>query len=301
MKKNQLERCGFILTGACALLVIILVLAILVMVSAKGISPFTSGQAGILSVLFGSVWSPHDVGPDGSWYAGILPMLVGSLATTLLSCVFVLPFALGCALFMVEIYPEFGRRVLQPALETLVGIPSVVFGLLGLTIIVPVIRGVSGGTGFGILAGSIVLAVMVLPTVATLSADAIRSVPDSYRDGSYGLGATRAQTIRRVVLKSARPGILTAVVLGMARAFGEALAVQMVIGGATVVPTSLTTPASTLTSVLTNSMGNEPLGTFQSDVLFTLALVLLIVSLVFIVLIRLIGSRSSERSQKGRA
>lgn len=225
---------------------------------------------------------------------GALPMIAGSFAVTVLSCLFVLPFAIGSAIFVVEIAPTFGRKVLQPAVELLVGIPSVVFGMVGLMIIVPWVRGWAGGTGYGILSGSIVLAVMVLPTVTSLSIDAIAAVPDSYREGSYGLGCVRWQTICKVVLRSALPGLMTAVILGMTRAFGEALAVQMVIGNAAALPDSLFTPASTLTSVLTMGMGNEAMGTVYNDALWSLALILLLMSLVFILIVHLIARKGAH-------
>ena len=181
-----------------------------------------------------------------------------------------------------------GRTVFQPVVELLVGIPSVVYGLIGLTIVVAWCRGWSNTTGFGIFSGSIVLAVMILPTITSLSIDALTAVPKAYREGAYGVGASRWQTIWHVVLRAAMPSLCTAVVLGMTRAFGEALAVQMVIGNAAQVPDGLFTPASTLTSVLTMGIGNEMMGTVYSDVLWSLALLLLAMSFVFISVIHFI-------------
>ncbi|MED9927825.1 MAG: phosphate ABC transporter permease subunit PstC, partial [Slackia isoflavoniconvertens] len=219
---------------------------------------------------------------------GALPMIVGSFSVTLLSTLLALPFALGSAIFVVEISPRFGRTVFQPVVELLVGIPSVVYGLIGLTIVVAWCRGWSNTTGFGIFSGSIVLAVMILPTITSLSIDALTAVPKAYREGAYGVGASRWQTIWHVVLRAAMPSLCTAVVLGMTRAFGEALAVQMVIGNAAQVPDGLFTPASTLTSVLTMGIGNEMMGTVYSDVLWSLALLLLAMSFVFISVIHFI-------------
>ena len=216
-------------------------------------------------------------------------MIVGSFSVTLLSCLLALPFALGASIFVVEVAPGFGSRVFRPLTEVLVGIPSVVFGLVGLGVVVPWMRGLVGGTGYGILSASIVLAVMILPTVTSLSTDALAAVPNSYRDGSYGLGCTRWQTVVGVVLPSALPDIMTAVIMGMSRAFGEALAVQMIIGNAPQMPAGLFTPASTLTSVLTMGMGNEAMGTVANDVLWALAMVLLAMSLVFILIVLVIG------------
>jgi phosphate transport system permease protein len=133
-------------------------------------------------------------------------MICGSFSVTLLSCALALPFSLAASIFVVEIAPGFGKRVFRPMIELLTGIPSVVFGLVGLSVIVPWVRSWGGGTGYGILAGSIVLAVMILPTITSLATDAIEAVPDAYRDGSYGLGCTRWRTIVHVVLPSALPG-----------------------------------------------------------------------------------------------
>ena len=194
---------------------------------------------------------------------------------------------------MVEVSPRNGEKILQPVIELLVGIPSVVYGFIGLSVIVPAVRSVFGGTGFGILAGTFVLFIMILPTVTTMTVDALRAVPRHYREASLALGATRWQTIYKVVLRAAVPGILTAVVFGMARAFGEALAIQMVIGNAALMPSSLVTPASTLTSILTMGIGNTIMGTVENNVLWSLALILLLMSLLFNIVIRLIGKKGA--------
>jgi phosphate transport system permease protein len=294
MPKKRVERIGGTVCGICAGIATLLVITLIFMVAEHGLATFVVDGISPTASLTGTTWNPHSNGTDGAPLMGALPMIVGSFGVTLLSCLFVLPFAVGAAIFTVEIAPMFGRKVLQPVIELLVGIPSVVFGLLGLTIIVPLVRGAFGGTGYGLLAGSVVLAVMVLPTVTSLSIDAIASVPNAYREGSYGLGCSRWQTIWHVVLKSALPGILTAVILGMTRAFGEALAVQMVVGNAASIPTSLITPAATLTSVLTMGMGNEAMGTVYNDALWSLALILLAMSLVFILIVHLIGRKGAK-------
>ncbi len=293
--KRVVERRGLVATGACIALVALLVLTLIVMVASHGLATFTTDGIPLASFFAGTVWNPHATDASGVPLMGALPMICGSFAVTLLSCLIALPFAVGSSIFVVEVAPEFGRRIFQPLTELLVGIPSVVFGLFGLTVVVPWTRSWAGGTGYGVLSGSIVLAFMILPTVTSLTTDALRAVPDSYRDGSYGLGCTRWQTVVHVVLPSAASGILTATILGMTRAFGEALAVQMVVGNAAAIPTSLVKPAATLTSVLTMSMGNEAMGTVYNDVLWSLALVLLVMSLVFILIIHLIGRRRSTR------
>ncbi|MGI6032935.1 MAG: phosphate ABC transporter permease subunit PstC [Coriobacteriales bacterium] len=295
LAKKQVERVGKLLTGFCIIIVILVVFSLIIMVAQRGISTFTNDGVDFIGFLTGTVWNPHLLDDMGMPTVGALPMIVGSFSVTLLSCVIVIPFAIGSAVYTVEVNPSFGQRVFRPALELLVGIPSVVFGLVGLTILVPWIRSWAGGTGYGVLAGSLVLAVMVLPTVTSLVIDALEAVPDSYRMSSAALGGTRWQNTWHIVLKAATPGILTAIILGMARAFGEALAVQMVIGNAAAMPDSLFTPAATLTSVLTTSMGNEPFGTVYNDALWSLALILLVMSLVFILIVHLIGRRSAVK------
>lgn len=295
LAKKQVERVGKLLTGFCIIIVILVVFSLIIMVAQRGISTFTNDGVDFIGFLTGTVWNPHLLDSMGMPTVGALPMIVGSFSVTLLSCLIVIPFAIGSAVYTVEVNPSFGKRVFRPALELLVGIPSVVFGLVGLTILVPWIRSWAGGTGYGVLAGSLVLAVMVLPTVTSLVIDALEAVPDSYRMSSAALGGTRWQNTWHIVLKAATPGILTAIILGMARAFGEALAVQMVIGNAAAMPDSLFTPAATLTSVLTTSMGNEPFGTVYNDALWSLALILLVMSLVFILIVHLIGRRSAVK------
>jgi len=292
--KRSIERVGKLATGACAAVATVLVITLIFMVAQHGLATFTVDGISPSGFFFGTTWNPHQTDDAGSPLMGALPMIAGSFAVTLLSCLFVLPFAIGSAVFVVEIAPGFGRKVLQPVVELLVGIPSVVFGLIGLTVIVPWVRGWAGGTGYGVFSASLVLAVMVLPTVTSLAIDAIASVPDSYREGSYGLGCVRWQTIWNVVLRSAAPGLMTAVILGMTRAFGEALAVQMVIGNAAAMPMSLFTPATTLTSVLTMGMGNEAMGTVYNDALWSLALVLLLMSLAFILIVHLIARKGAR-------
>ena len=295
LAKARLERRGRVVTGVCAAFVVALVLSLIVLVASHGLATFAVDGVSFASFVTGTVWNPHASDASGAPYMGALPMICGSFVVTMLSCAMVLPIAIGCAIFVVEIAPRFGERVFRPITEMLAGIPSVVFGLIGLTVLVPIVRGFAGGTGFGILSGSLVLACMVFPTVVALINDAIAAVPRSYREGSYGLGCTRWQTVLHVVLPSAMPGIMTAIVLGMARAFGEALAVQMVIGNAAQMPASLFTPAATLTSVLTTSMGNEAMGTVYNDALWSLALILLVMSLVFILIVRLIGRAGKVR------
>lgn len=299
--KSRIELRGKMVTGACIAFVALLVIVLVFMVAQRGIATFTVDGVNLGAFLTGTTWNPHQSDAAGMPTVGALPMISGSFAVMLLSTLFALPIAIGSAIFVVEIAPGFGRKVFQPLIELLVGIPSVVYGLIGLTITVAWVRGAAASlgqtiTGFGVFSSAIVLAIMILPTITSLSIDALAAVPREYREGSYALGCTRWQTIWNVVLRSAAPSLMTAVILGMTRAFGEALAVQMVIGNAAQMPTSLFTPASTLTSVLTMGMGNEAMGTVYNDVLWSLALLLMLMSLVFILVIHLIGNKGAHKN-----
>lgn len=288
-KNSRLEKFGRGITFFCLVLIVFIVAMILVFVAQKGLSTFFVNKVNPLAFLFGGKWNPS----SGSF--GALPMILGSFIVTILSAIIATPIAIGAAVFMTEISPKYGAKILQPAIELLTGIPSVVYGFIGLQVIVPFVRSIFGGTGFGILSGVCVLFVMILPTVTFMTVDSLKAVPRHYKEASLTMGATRWQTIWRVILNAARPGIFTAVIFGMARAFGEALAIQMVVGNSAVIPTSLTTPAATLTSVLTMGIGNTVMGTVQNNVLWSLALVLLLMSLGFNMLVKFI-TRERKRN-----
>jgi len=290
-RSAKLERRGKLISLFCISLIVVIVAAIFYFVASKGLATFFSDGVNLWDFLTHSIWSPAVKDAHGNPQVGALPMIVGSFGVTFLSAIIATPFAVGAAVFMTEISPKVGRKILQPVIELLVGIPSVVYGFIGLSVVVPFIRGIFGGTGFGILAGTFVLFVMILPTVTSMSVDALRSVPSHYRSASLALGATRWQTTWRVVLRAATPGILTGIVFGMARAFGEALAVQMVIGNAALLPNNLVSPASTLTSVLTSGIGNTVMGSLENNALWSLALLLLLMSLFFNIMIRWIGKK----------
>ncbi|CYX54928.1 phosphate ABC transporter permease subunit PstC [Streptococcus suis] len=281
-KNSLLEKFGKVITFLCLSLIVFIVAMILIFVAQRGLSTFFVDGVSITDFLFGSKWEPS------SKIFGALPMISGSFIVTILSAVVATPIAIGAAVFMTEISPKRGAKILQPVIELLVGIPSVVYGFIGLQVVVPFVRSIFGGTGFGILSGVFVLFVMILPTVTFMTVDSLRAVPRHYREASLAMGATRWQTIWRVILNAAKPGIFTAVIFGMARAFGEALAIQMVVGNSAVIPTSLTMPAATLTSVLTMGIGNTVMGTVQNNVLWSLALVLLLMSLIFNMIMKFI-------------
>lgn len=287
------DHFGRYISLAALLLIVVVVLSIFWFVASKGLATFFANKVNLWDFLTGTKWAPGQKDANGHPFVGAAPMIVGSFLVTLISALIATPFAIGTAVFMTEISPKRGAKILGPVTELLVGIPSVVYGFIGLSVIVPVMRHLFGGSGFGILAGAMVLFVMILPTVTSMTVDTLKSVPRHYRESSLALGATRWQMIYKVILRAATPGILTAVVFGMARAFGEALAVQMVVGNAALMPQNLTSPAATLTSVLTQGIGNTVMGSLENNALWSLALILLLMSLVFNSVIRAIAKKGA--------
>ncbi|MBB6671013.1 phosphate ABC transporter permease subunit PstC [Cohnella nanjingensis] len=271
----------------CVLLLVVIIFSIVVFIASRGLTPFISQGVSIKEMLFGLKWAPEDDTP----VFGALPFLVGSFSTSLIAALIAAPLGICASIFMTEIMPKTGKSVLQPAIELLAGIPSVVYGFVGLSVIVPFLRHTFPGQGVGIMAGAIVLSVMILPTITSIATDALRSLPAGLKEGSYALGATRWQTIARIILPTTMPALLTGVVLGIARAFGEALAVQMVIGNAPHIPHSLFESATTLTSIITLSMGNTTTGSLHNNALWSLALILLIMTFLFVFIVRLLERR----------
>lgn len=292
-KASRKDQFGRAISFSALALIVIVVISIFYFVASKGLATFFSDGVNLWGFLTGSEWAPSQVGDNGKPLVGAAPMIIGSFLVTLLAALIATPFAIGTAVFMTEISPKRGAKILGPVTELLVGIPSVVYGFIGLSVIVPFMRAVFGGSGFGILSGAMVLFVMILPTVTSMTVDTLRAVPRHYRESALALGATRWQMIYKVILRGATPGILTASVFGMARAFGEALAVQMVIGNAALMPHNLTLPASTLTSVLTQGIGNTVMGSLENNALWSLALILLLMSLVFNLAIRAIAKKGA--------
>ncbi|MCR4431369.1 MAG: phosphate ABC transporter permease subunit PstC [Tepidanaerobacteraceae bacterium] len=289
------NRLGRAFTMLCAGFIILTTLSIIVFIASKGLSTFIVDRASIRNFLLTTVWRPDAPKSEGGPLIGALPFIAGSVAVSLLALIIIAPFSIGVAIFMSEISPAWGRKILQPVIEVFVGIPSVVYGWIGLSVLVPFIRNHIGGLGFSLLAGSIVLAIMIFPTIASVSTDSLQTISRDIREASLALGATRWQTIRMVLLPAALPGILTGVVLGLARAFGEALAVQMVIGNAVRMPDSLLKPVHTMTSIITMEMSNTVMGTVWNDALWSIALLLMLISFMFIMFIRFIESRGAAK------
>ena len=267
----------------CAISSFIILLAIAVFIIVKGLPTFK--EVNPFEFLFGTVWRP------GSGQYGILAMIIGSIAITFGALLLAIPLGIACAILLAEVAPFRIRQLFRPAVELLVGIPSVVYGLVGIVILVPAISRI-GGSGFSILTASIVLAVMVMPTIISISEDSIRAVPRAYKEGAVALGATQWQTIWRILLPSAKSGIIASIVLAMGRAVGETMAMIMVIGNAIKIPTSILDPARTLTGNIAVEI-NYASGTHASA-LFATGIVLFIFIAVLNSIVALTFKRGSR-------
>lgn len=226
----------------------IAVLGLIILFVFKEGSPVMA-RVGVIRFISGTKWAPS------RGVFGILPMILGSVWVTLGALAIGVPLGLACAIFLAEMAPARVSSILKPSVELLAGIPSVVYGFIGLVVLVPFIRRWLGGPGFSVLAAAIVLGIMVLPTIISISFDAFKAVPAAYREGMLALGATKWQAIRMVILPAARPGIIAAVILGLGRAIGETMAVIMVAGNSTKIPSSALAPVRTLTSNIALEMG----------------------------------------------
>ena len=245
-KENLSQRVFFLF----ALSSISVLALITVFICIKG-APIIA-KDGLVNFLFGMTWAPSQ--GDSSEF-GILPMIVGTLTVTLGATVLGVPIGICCSIFLAEYAPVKMRNLFRPAIQLLAGIPSVVYGFWGLLFIVPFIRNHFGGPGLSILAGSIILAIMILPTIISISEVAILSLPKSYKEGSLALGLTHWRTIYALLLPAAKSGIVAAVVLGIGRAVGETMAVIMVLGNAVALPQSILDPVRTLTTNIGIEMG----------------------------------------------
>ncbi len=222
------------------------------------------------------------------WYPifdlfGTLPLLMGSILVTVVAILIALPLGVATAVFVREVAPNWARDILKPMIEVLAGIPSVVLGFFGMTLVAPLIReGLGAPTGLTAFTGSLVLAYMSLPTIISVAEDALDAVPKSYRDAGLAMGATQWQTIWRVVVPAARSGIVMAVMLGMGRAIGETMAVMMVTGNAARLPLTLDSlfrPVRTMTATIAAEMGEVAQGSTHYHALFGLGIILFILTL----------------------
>ncbi|MBO8433776.1 MAG: phosphate ABC transporter permease subunit PstC [Tyzzerella sp.] len=243
------ELLAKILFMICAGVVVLGVVVITVYIFIMGLPAIF--EVGIINFVTGTKWIPS------AEIFGILPMIVGSIYVTIGAVIIGVPVGIFTSVYMSEYAPKSVLRILNPAIELLAGIPSVVYGFFGLVVIVPIINDTLGGKGAGssLISASIILGIMILPTIITTTKTALLAVPKKYKEGAYALGATKVHTIFSVIIPAGKSGVLSGVVLGIGRAIGETMAVILVAGNSVIIPTSVTDPVRTMTANIAIEMG----------------------------------------------
>jgi len=281
----------WLMTALIAALSVVFILGYLVLTSLP-----IFFETGITGFLFNTDWNPTGLVPS----YGIATLLIDTLLVTFGAMVFAVPLGIICAVFLAYLAPQKVRDIVKPAIELLAGIPSVVYGFFGMVVLCSLLQNVLDiPSGFSWLAASILLGIMALPTIVSVSEDALYVVPKDYTEASLGLGATKWQTISRVLIPAAASGISAAVILGMGRAIGETMAVMMVAGNAAVIPSPIwdvLSPVRTLTATLGIELAEVASGSMHYYALFGVAAVLLLITLV----INLISVRITKKIQSGR-
>ncbi len=296
------DRTARIAFAICAILLVAIIIGVFVFVGYNAFRSLSEG-ANFGNFFSSIIWDPTGANNEsGTPSFGALGLILGSVIVTFISVIIATPLAFGMALFFTEMCPRWLEAILQPLIEVFTGMPSVVIGFLGLVILVPFLgrtigKAVGGGAtaGFGWGAAVLVLVIMILPTIISVSIDALRAVPNSVREASLALGSTRWQMMSGAIIPAATTGLATAVVLGMARAIGETLAVALVLGG-NAIPKNLFSPQAffqpnvVITQQIAINFG-EAQGV-ERDAYFMLAFILLVISFLFICLSRYLASRS---------
>ncbi len=287
---DQLINSIIRITGYSSILFVLLILFFLLR---EGLPALASTP---LKTLFSIRWYPIE------GYFGILPLILGSILVTVVATLIALPFGIGAAVYLSEVAPPWIRDILKPIIEILAGIPSVVLGFIGILVFVPFIRKfLDIPTGLTAFTGAILLGLISIPTIVSVAEDALNTGPNSYRQASLALGATRWQTIWDVTLPAAKSGVLTAVMLGIGRSMGETMAVMMVTGNAATMPihlNALFTPIRTMTATIASEMGEVAAGSQHYQVLFLIGIVLFLLSLVINIFASLASTKSRQRSER---
>lgn len=265
---ESIMKIVFLLSAAVSILAVLLICWFLF---SEGLP--TIGEIGVLNFLTGTVWKPLEN------HFGILPMIVGSCYVTAGAIIIGVPVGLLCAIYMAKFCPRGVYRILKPAIDLLAGIPSIIYGFFGLMVIVPVIQQLTGTSGKGVLTASIMLGIMILPTIISVSEAAIRAVPESYYEGALALGATHERSVFFTTVPAAKSGIMAGIILGIGRAIGETMAVVMVAGNQPVIPESLTSGVRTMTINIVLEMGYAAKG-MHRDALIATAVVLFVFILI---------------------
>ncbi|CDA91047.1 phosphate ABC transporter membrane protein 1 PhoT family (TC 3.A.1.7.1) [Firmicutes bacterium CAG:238] len=265
---ESIMKIVFLLSAAVSILAVLLICWFLF---SEGLP--TIGEIGVLNFLTGTVWKPLEK------HFGILPMIVGSCYVTAGAIIIGVPVGLLCAIYMAKFCPRGVYRILKPAIDLLAGIPSIIYGFFGLMVIVPVMQQLTGTSGKGVLTASIMLGIMILPTIISVSEAAIRAVPESYYEGALALGATHERSVFFTTVPAAKSGIMAGIILGIGRAIGETMAVVMVAGNQPVIPESILSGVRTMTINIVLEMGYAAKG-MHRDALIATAVVLFVFILI---------------------
>ena len=272
-KEKAIEKVIFL----CAAVSVAAVALITIFIFMQGMPVLA--DKGLLSFVTGTRWSPT----NGQY--GILPLIAGSMAVTIGALILGAPTGVGCAVFLAEMLGKRQARIAKSAIELLAGIPSVVYGFFGLAVVVPVIRALAKAinpaadvTGLSILAGAIILAVMILPTIVSISVNSIQAVPSEYREGSLALGADKRETITKVILPAAKSGIFSSIILGMGRAIGETMAVLLITGNVAVMPKGIFDSVATMTGTIAMEMTYAT--PYHQQALFAIGIVLFVIIVI---------------------
>lgn len=258
-----------------------------------GVKPLESKMVSPSDFFLGTMWMPTSTPAP---LFGLVPLILGTLLVSLVAILIALPLGLGVAVYLSELAGSRVRGFMKPAIELLAGIPSVVYGFFGLAVLVPLLqKGLHLQVGETAFAGSLVLAIMALPTIITVAEDAMRSTPRAMREASLALGATHWQTIYRVIIPYSASGISAAVVLGIGRAVGETMAVLMVTGNAAVIPHSLFEPVRTIPATIAAELGEAPAGGAHYQALFVLGCILFLITLIISVTAEAISKKQKNR------
>ena len=265
---ESIMKIVFLLSAAVSILAVLLICWFLF---SEGLP--TIGEIGVLHFLTGTVWKPLEN------HFGIFPMIVGSCYVTAGAIIIGVPVGLLCAIYMAKFCPRGVYRILKPAIDLLAGIPSIIYGFFGLMVIVPVIQQLTETSGKGVLTASIMLGIMILPTIISVSEAAIRAVPESYYEGALALGATHERSVFFTTVPAAKSGIMAGIILGIGRAIGETMAVVMVAGNQPVIPESILSGVRTMTINIVLEMGYAAKG-MHRDALIATAVVLFVFILI---------------------
>ncbi len=289
--RNLWDSVFYIVALVCALTAVLFLFGIITSLFVEGAGVFK--EVGFVKFIFGTHWYPTY---DPASF-GILPLIYGSILVTVMALLFALPLGLGVAIYISEIAGPKQKEILKPFIELLAGIPSVIYGLFGIAFLAPFLQHLLGiPTGLNAFSASVILGIMIIPIISSISEDAINSVPHTLREASLSLGANKWETIIKVVLPSAKSGIVAGVILGFGRAIGETMVVLMVAGNSAMIATSIFQPVRPMTSAIAAEMGETAFGSVHFQALFGIAIVLFVLTFVTNIITEIVKGKIKSAS-----